>query len=447
MAAAAAAVQVRPPQALHPQCGHPTDNNAFLKTYQNKVKGQCCVLELLWVWFLVAHVHRDIPCVSTAIPGHLGEVGRSIAGAWRHLDRDCSNPGPGFRDPRSAALLGAAPPIGFLVDARVSLVCVGLARCTCTALPAGADAGCPASHIAACNKFLSPAPIAFYPQLAYRRSRPSPTVCPPAPCSLCLWGPRSVRQQHPAGFKGPPAGAPAAPAVTCASRRWRPLLLSRRPPPRQPPSPSPCAAARSCGRRPRCGVQAVHSTWRLSSLRLPQSASCSSTGCRLPPQLSGNAPLCSPAFSPILSFPSLLRLQGQSTQWNSAILSLCPALTAPYKLPSLLNNGPVETIFAAWFRWVGGWVGEWRRRWWWSQWCWPGLCRQHCCPPPLPPATALRLLLRLLLLLWLPPLALFCRKKPHVLYDREVVHMPDGGCVALDTEDLPASQVGLPVWR
>ena len=29
------------------------------------------------------------------------------------------------------------------------------------------------------------------------------------------------------------------------------------------------------------------------------------------------------------------------------------------------------------------------------------------------------------------------------MYDREVVHMPDGGCVALDTEVLPASQVGL----
>ena len=53
--------------------------------------------------------------------------------------------------------------------------------------------------------------------------------------------------------------------------------------------------------------------------------------------------------------PPLLRLlQGQSTPWNSTILSLCPSLTAPYKQPSLLNNGHVETIFAAWFRWAGG---------------------------------------------------------------------------------------------
>lgn len=74
-------------------------------------------------------------------------------------------------------------------------------------------------------------------------------------------------------------------------------------------------------------------------------------------------------------------VEGQSTSWNSAILSLCPSITAPYSLASFLNNGHVETIFAAWFR-----------------------------------------------------------KKPHVLYNREIVHMPDGGAVALDSEDLPASQ-------
>lgn len=28
------------------------------------------------------------------------------------------------------------------------------------------------------------------------------------------------------------------------------------------------------------------------------------------------------------------------------------------------------------------------------------------------------------------------------MYDREIVHMPDGGAVALDTEDLPAAKVG-----
>lgn len=43
-------------------------------------------------------------------------------------------------------------------------------------------------------------------------------------------------------------------------------------------------------------------------------------------------------------------MPAQSTPWNSAILSLCPSLTAPYRLPALLNNGHVETIFAAWFR-------------------------------------------------------------------------------------------------
>jgi len=43
-------------------------------------------------------------------------------------------------------------------------------------------------------------------------------------------------------------------------------------------------------------------------------------------------------------------VQGQSTPWNSAILGLCPSLTAPYRLPPLLNNGHVVS------RWVG-WIG------------------------------------------------------------------------------------------
>jgi predicted alpha/beta-fold hydrolase len=34
-----------------------------------------------------------------------------------------------------------------------------------------------------------------------------------------------------------------------------------------------------------------------------------------------------------------------------------------------------------------------------------------------------------------------CRKKPHVMYDREILRMPDGGCVALDTEDVPEEKV------
>jgi hypothetical protein len=43
--------------------------------------------------------------------------------------------------------------------------------------------------------------------------------------------------------------------------------------------------------------------------------------------------------------------QGQSTPWNSAILSLCPTLTAPYRMPGWMPaGGHFETIFAAWFR-------------------------------------------------------------------------------------------------
>ena len=65
------------------------------------------------------------------------------------------------------------------------------------------------------------------------------------------------------------------------------------------------------------------------------------------------------------------------TPWNQALLSLCPSLSAPYSLPALLSNGHVETIYAAFFR-----------------------------------------------------------RRPHLLYDREILHLPDGGCVALDTEDV-----------
>jgi len=75
------------------------------------------------------------------------------------------------------------------------------------------------------------------------------------------------------------------------------------------------------------------------------------------------------------------KLVAQPTAWNQALASLCPYITAPYNLPAFLNNGHVETIFAALFR-----------------------------------------------------------RSPHILYDRELVHMPDGGVVALDTEDLPSTQ-------
>lgn len=67
------------------------------------------------------------------------------------------------------------------------------------------------------------------------------------------------------------------------------------------------------------------------------------------------------------------------TTWNQALLALMPTATAPYRIPLLLSNGHVETIYAAKFR-----------------------------------------------------------KKPHLMYNREILHMPDGGCVCLDTEELPA---------
>ena len=75
------------------------------------------------------------------------------------------------------------------------------------------------------------------------------------------------------------------------------------------------------------------------------------------------------------------RLVSQPNAWNKAIRTLCPYLTTPYNLPYVLNNGHVETILAA-----------------------------------------------------------LLRRKPHLLYDRELLHMPDGGVVALDTEDLPEAQ-------
>lgn len=68
--------------------------------------------------------------------------------------------------------------------------------------------------------------------------------------------------------------------------------------------------------------------------------------------------------------------------WNQALLALMPTAIAPYQLPIWLRNGHVETIYAAKFR-----------------------------------------------------------KNPRLLYDREIVHMPDGGCVCLDTEVLPAEKV------
>ena len=77
------------------------------------------------------------------------------------------------------------------------------------------------------------------------------------------------------------------------------------------------------------------------------------------------------------------KLSARENPWNDAIKRLCPHLSEPYQLPVLLNNGHVETIFAALFR-----------------------------------------------------------SNPHVTYEREVITMPDGGSVALDSEvserQLPA---------
>lgn len=69
------------------------------------------------------------------------------------------------------------------------------------------------------------------------------------------------------------------------------------------------------------------------------------------------------------------KIYAKPTDWNEKIRRLCPHLSAPYQLPSLLNNGHVETIFAALFR-----------------------------------------------------------KNPHITYEREILRMPDGGTVALDSQ-------------
>ncbi|KAL4855756.1 Embryogenesis-associated protein B8 [Chlorella vulgaris] len=68
-------------------------------------------------------------------------------------------------------------------------------------------------------------------------------------------------------------------------------------------------------------------------------------------------------------------VHGATTEWNSAVMAACPSLTAPYSLPALLSNPHLETILAA-----------------------------------------------------------VLRRKPHLLYARELLHLPDGGCVALDSE-------------
>ena len=46
------------------------------------------------------------------------------------------------------------------------------------------------------------------------------------------------------------------------------------------------------------------------------------------------------------------KLQWQRDDFNAAVLSRCPALRSHYRVPALLANRHVETIFAAFFRQV-----------------------------------------------------------------------------------------------
>jgi predicted alpha/beta-fold hydrolase len=69
------------------------------------------------------------------------------------------------------------------------------------------------------------------------------------------------------------------------------------------------------------------------------------------------------------------QIKAKPTVWNESIRKLCPHLAEGYSMPFFLNNGHVETIFAAFFR-----------------------------------------------------------SNPHLTYDREILTMPDGGSVALDAE-------------
>lgn len=125
-------------------------------------------------------------------------------------------------------------------------------------------------------------------------------------------------------------------------------------------------------------------TITLEVIRGPVSAAspCRSARGRL---LTGTAALAAVAAAATTMGKNLVAtVTAAPTKWNQALLTLMPSATEPYGLPLLLRNGHVETIFASRFR-----------------------------------------------------------KSPHLLYDREILHMPDGGCVCLDTEDLPPEQVGM----
>ena len=121
----------------------------------------------------------------------------------------------------------------------------------------------------------------------------------------------------------------------------------------------------------------------------------------------------------------------QPTKFNSALLSLCPSLTAPYSLPMLICNEHMETLVGAVFRQkaqFGTTLVDARLHL--ARCC----CRCNCsCAKTLLSALQSRSTL---------PSSLPALTQPHLLFDREILHLPDGGCVALDTESVPPELVG-----
>ena len=79
------------------------------------------------------------------------------------------------------------------------------------------------------------------------------------------------------------------------------------------------------------------------------------------------------------------QLFSRPTDINRALVERCPGLQAPYSLPLPLCNGHVETLFASQFR-----------------------------------------------------------KSPGVVYERELLHLPDGGVVAIDGRVAPKGETPLP---
>ena len=107
-------------------------------------------------------------------------------------------------------------------------------------------------------------------------------------------------------------------------------------------------------------------------------------------------------------------VKGAPTAWNRAIQRLCPHLSRSYELPWILNNGHVRSR---------------------------GISRYLAVS-----LSAHRVPSRLVITHFFSSVqvetifaALF-RTNPHLTYEREIITMPDGGVVALDSEastDLP----------